>query len=1140
MEINNIEIMKCVEAIEHLYNITRSSDDVDEQQLQKSIAMIIEVSKYRFNEVEAKKVKSEAEYLCQTKHSNGTSITNDYDHYEWYSEKLKEEGALDPFFWSRYRKYLLEDQHLGLNDVNKLDQTTLIKLMNYLGDPQSEAKFFRRGLIIGDVQSGKTSTYIGMVCKAADAGYKVIILLTGTIETLRNQTQKRVEEGFVGFDISRCNDGAQTSRIGVGKDGKSLSVTAMTSREYDFVGNMNKITTSLESNKVVVCVIKKNTTVLKRLYQWLYNLNADPITKKIHYPMLLIDDEADNASINTNKPEENPTKINELIRKLVDVFWQASYVGFTATPFANVFINPETTEDMLNDDLFPNDFIYSLPTPSNYIGAQKIFYEGGKYRKALKYIEDAGSNVDNDLFNCKNIKRKWNGTLPKNLKDSIYTFLLANAIRDLRHDLDKPRRMMINISHVNDIQQYVKENVESIYTEAYNKIKFDLSHDLEKNKKIPILNAIYTQWKINYEGLEFTWDQIVDLLFTSIENIQIKVINSSKGSDNSDYVNNSDLRVIAIEQEENPTKINKLILQLVDVFWQATYIGFTANYVEVTATSFVQEGSASSNYIGDQNSFYKDRDKDLFYYKHKKNWKGTLPKSLTDSIYTFFLVNAIRDLRHDLDKPRTMMINISRFVDVQQYVKENVEQIYEEAYNKIKFDLSHDLGKNKKIPILNAIYTQWKKNYEGIEFTWDQIVEKLFTSVENIQIKVINSSKGSDKLEYESNPGLRIIAIGGLSLSRGLTLEGLIISYFYRNTSTYDVLMQMGRWFGYRKNYDFLFRIWTSKKSADWYTEISEATELLKEDLEVMRECKRTPREFGVRVRNDSKELRITAANKMRIAADKTEYMSYFGDVFETPYLINDLLQNSKNVQLVHLLIKNARGSSVKLDRLESQGNHYALKDVPKRIVIDFISNFKSSKYNRRFDTKQIYQFLSSCEISQLDCWDIVFLDGDKIEPPLVFEGAKIYSLTRSCSVDEYRDRINIGNRGKLAGPSDGRQCLNDVEIIENAKNNFKAQYLQDKKVEFKDKQKYPINTWFKYVEKRNPLLLVYLINLKEDGEGSLATKKVIKESTEPWVGLAMGIPNCDGSNAEKHTYKVNPIYSKQEIKDMLAENEEE
>jgi len=1132
MQINNSEIMKCVEAIEYMYNLARSSEDVDEQKLQTIISMAIEMSNYKFNDFESKKVKSEAEYLCQTKHTNGTSITNDYNHYDWYSERLKKDGEIDPLFWKRYRKYLIDDQHLGLNVVNKLDQTTLIDLMNYLGDPQSEGKFLRRGLIIGDVQSGKTSTYIGMVCKAADAGYKVIILLTGTIETLRNQTQKRVEEGFVGIDISRCADGAQAARVGVGKDGKPLVVTAMTSREYDFVGNRNKITTSLESNKVVLCVIKKNTIVLERLYEWLYKLNADPKTKKIHYPMLLIDDEADNASINTNKSEENPTKINELIRKLVDVFWQASYVGFTATPFANVFINPETTDDMLNDNLFPNEFIYSLPTPSTYIGAQKIFYEDGKYRKALKYIEDAGSNVDNDLFYYKNIK-KWNGKLSKNLYESIYTFFLANAIRDLRHDLDKPRTMMINISHINDVKQYMKENVEQIYKIAYDKIKFDLSHDLEKNKKIPILNAIYTQWKKNYAGLEFSWDQIVDVLFTSIENIQIKVINSSKGSDNLDYENNSDLRVIAIEQEEYPTKINQLIRQLVDVFWQATYVGYTA-------TSFARDSSTSSNYIGAENSFYKDRVKDLFYYKHKKNWKGKLPKSLTDSIYTFLLANAIRDLKNDLDKPRTMMINISRFIDVQQYVKENVEQIYEEAYNKIKFDLSHDLGRNKKIPILNAIYIQWKKNYEGLEFTWNQIIDVLFTSVENIQIKVINSSKGSDKLDYENNPDLRIIAIGGLSLSRGLTLEGLIISYFYRNTSTYDVLMQMGRWFGYRKNYENLFRIWTSKRSADWYTEISEATELLKADLEVMKECKRTPREFGIRVRNDSNELRITAANKMRIAADKTEYISYFGDVFETPYLINDISVNLKNLELVHLMVKKAKNENIKFERLENQGKHYALKCVPKEIVISLLNQFKSSKYNRRFDTKQINQFLSDCKIPQLDFWDIVFLEGEKDQPLIQdFEVDDIYSVRRSCSVDEYQERINIGSRGKLAGTADGKQCLNDIKIISDAEECHKKQYLEDKKVEFEHGRTYPINTWFKYVENRNPLLLVYLIKFQVDGDISPETKNVT-ESTEPWVGLAMGIPNCAGSFAEVHKYKANSIYSKREIEDMIAENEEE
>ena len=112
-----------------------------------------------------------------------------------------------------------------------------------------------------------------------------------------------------------------------------------------------------------------------------------------------------------------------------------------------------------------------------------------------------------------------------------------------------------------------------------------------------------------------------------------------------------------------------------------------------------------------------------------------------------------------------------------------------------------------KNPVIKRLYSVWEETYPECEFTWDGIAKVLFESIESIQIKVVNSKKNSDKLVYPESESTRVIAIGGLALSRGLTLEGLITSYFYRNTSTYDVLMQMGRWFGYRRNYDDLFRI---------------------------------------------------------------------------------------------------------------------------------------------------------------------------------------------------------------------------------------------------------------------------------------------------------------------------------------------
>lgn len=661
-------ISKLTGFVDKLIQLKGIEDALDEEKIAELIQDAINYSHADYSGEEIEAAKRDLTWRYEIRTTPGTSILSDYEEDNFWYDNSKAE--IEPKFWTRYKNYLIDEKHFSPNVVSTLGEDTLDqKLMNYILDPNANygKPVLKRGLIIGDVQSGKTSTYIGFLCKAADAGYKVFILLTGTIESLRRQTQERVEEGFIGIDMSANKTGGQ--RVGVGLDNKPICAMSMTSRVSDFTGNNDKIAVSLASNNdAVVFVIKKNTTTLQKLTKWLLSLNADPVTHKIDMPMLMIDDEADNASVNTSADKEDPTKINKLIRELASIFTKSNYVGFTATPFANVFIDPETTEKMETQDLFPEDFIVSLPTPSNYIGANKIFAKDGEYHNQLTYIKDAG-----------------------------------------REEAD----------------------------------------------------------------------------------------------------------------------------------------GFS------------------------------------FWFKHTKEWQGNLPDSLTDAMYAFYVVNAIRDLRGDHKDHRSMLINISRFVAVQKYIKTQVEDIHRNAYRAIKFNIT---GKDAlKDPVIRRIYEIYEKYYSFVEFSWDQIAAKMFDSIENIQIKVVNSSKSSEKLEYPKNDSLRVIAIGGLALSRGLTLEGLVISYFYRNTSTYDVLMQMGRWFGYRKNYDDLFRIWTHKDSADWYAEIAEATDKLKDDMSLMRELRQKPKDFGIRVRNNSADLRITAYNKMRNATDEYEMNSYFGGIVETP-----------------------------------------------------------------------------------------------------------------------------------------------------------------------------------------------------------------------------------------------------------------
>ena len=171
----------------------------------------------------------------------------------------------------------------------------------------------------------------------------------------------------------------------------------------------------------------------------------------------------------------------------------------------------------------------------------------------------------------------------------------------------------------------------------------------------------------------------------------------------------------------------------------------------------------------------------------------------------------------------------------------------------------------------------------GIE--WEDVQQKyLLSAISSIEVRTINQRSAS-KLDYTeySDTGLRVIAVGGLALSRGLTLEGLMVSYFHRNTQMYDTLMQMGRWFGYREGYKDLFRIWMPDDSIGWYAHITRASNELREDISRMNRMGATPKEFGLRVRAHPTSLIVTARNKMKHAERQECWITLDGEFFETP-----------------------------------------------------------------------------------------------------------------------------------------------------------------------------------------------------------------------------------------------------------------
>ncbi|MDZ7640957.1 MAG: hypothetical protein U5J62_02855 [Desulfurivibrio sp.] len=297
-------------------------------------------------------------------------------------------SSIDPFYWDRYRK-LLEQKGFGLRVIPKLDQVT-DKILGLLENPAKEGGWERKGLVVGHVQSGKTANYTGLICKAADAGYRLIIVIAGIHNNLRSQTQARIDEGFVGRDSSRLlRTDNQNNYIGVGRYDHGRIPITLTNTNTDFRRNIaNMLGMGLDTvNVPVILVVKKNKNTLENLIDWLKVNNTVRDAGIENHPMLMIDDEADNASINTSKNPDEATKINSLIRTILNLFYKRCYIGYTATPFANIFIDPDTDADMLGNDLFPRDFIVSLDAPSNYVGAEKIFGEESD-TNAVRYIDD--------------------------------------------------------------------------------------------------------------------------------------------------------------------------------------------------------------------------------------------------------------------------------------------------------------------------------------------------------------------------------------------------------------------------------------------------------------------------------------------------------------------------------------------------------------------------------------------------------------------------------------------------------------------------------------------------------------------------------------------------------------------------------
>lgn len=788
-------------------------------------------------------------------------MKDDAGHKAWLVRERKSGWR----YWQRYSEYL--EERLSPSAIDALDKSTDL-ILGGLEDPLREGAWDRRGLVVGHVQSGKTASYTGLICKAADAGYKIIIVLAGLHNNLRSQTQIRLEEGFLGFSTEYGMQNLVPVGVGRVDTDPSIRPNCATTRadKGDFNAGVAKGLAISPEERPWLFVVKKNKTPLSHLLRWIQSMVADaalqrndadgaskekdhagiPMVRRTStkFPVLVIDDEADHASVDTKEhpvkedgtpdDEHDPTTINKLIRRILHSFSRSAYVGYTATPFANVFIHRSGRTANDGADLFPSSFIVNLAAPSNYVGPARVFG-----RRSIDGQRDG---------------------LP-----------LVREVSD--YATDEGRRGWMPHSH--------------------------------KATHRPL-----------YEG------------------------------------------------------------------------------------------------------------------------KACLPPSLVEAVDAFIIACALRKLRGDGKEHCSMLVHVTRYTDVQELVYEQIDghvhDIRRSLLRKIS-DQEHlkrlqELWRRDFVPTSEEVACAIAGEVYSQPESWEQIHQEILDVIADIQVRKINGT-AKDVLDYSENKevGLKVIAVGGDKLARGLTLEGLCVSYFLRASKMYDTLMQMGRWFGYRPGYLDLCRLYTTEELIEWFGHIADASEELREEFDVMADTGATPQQYGLKVQSHP-VLMVTSRLKMRTA--KSLMLSFSGEVLETVSMFRDPAVRESNVVATRDFIASLGAPAETIPERKRPGSidrwgGFYWSDTDWHGVVDFLTRYRTHPSAYKVNGALIASFISEMAAAgELTKWSVLLVsvkNGRAYELAPGITVSMPYRKARETSEDSY-------SIGRLLDPKDESIVLDEAE----------------------------------------------------------------------------------------------------------------
>ncbi|WP_144672864.1 Z1 domain-containing protein [Arthrobacter sp. U41] len=732
----------------------------------------------------------------------------------WFKDYESSEG----YYWGRLRTFLIDKKGRSLDEVNSLHKESDLVLSHIedplLIDPTGKpAPFDVRGLVLGYVQSGKTANFTAVVAKAADRGYKLVIVLSGIHNSLRQQTQIRLDRelGLV--------DGPDS----VGYPMPAQEWWGITSSEEggDFKPATNPGPLAQGSRGLMV--VKKNATVLRRLAKWLERVPADT-------PTLIIDDEADQASINTSTPlteqtdltaddvdetsdanEIDPSTINGLIREITNKFRRVSYVAYTATPFANVLIDPDASTAAHGRDLFPSEFIISLSRPATYFGASRFFGNGEESngQSKLNVIRFIPDNEVASLAPPPSMARLWKPTVSASLMAALLNWILASAANDYRNGTQLSS-MLIHTSSSIQKQNDLKTALVGQFAELVN------------------------EWTYSREKLS----------------------------------------------------------QTLRLMWEEDFVPTSADF--------------------------------------------------------------------------------NRFPPI--------------SYDALLPGIDHLLGSRTPVKVL-----------------------------------ALNSSS-QDMLDYDADPHQKLILVGGNRLSRGLTLENLLVSFYVRSSAAYDTLLQMGRWFGYRGKYADLTRLWTSEEIFEKFKHLSLVEDDLRDEIGTYAARGLTPLDMAPKIRAHPAML-VTARNRMGTGSHVK--LSYSGQLIQTIHF---------DLDSAELLDQNLSLTSQFFNHLDApstiQDGRPLWVNVPASYIVPFLQRFQAAQGNEGFDMANLsnYVLLQAQRADELTNWTVAIAGNANPDPYLGTEGFGGNPLLRVNRIS--RTRLNKASHsvGALVTGASGRRLGNYVE----------------------------------------------------------------------------------------------------------------